>query len=351
MCEPGEHVNTQPAPQVGKWKPPRPRRSPVNRRGFFKLMSLRRSVRSFSEDDVPLSVIEDCVRVAACAPSGGHLQPWTFVVVQDAEVKRALRAALEEREQREHARQRVCGDAERGEALRAMCSTPLFAAPQSLPYRVFVKLDGPETAAHHAWSEASPSCPAEPAASAKYTSSGNPFSRPYVSEAPYVIVVMQHRWREAQPTRSPGHVDLPSNPRASWGSPTPTLAASSPIVAPGDHAQQAGAEPPGVSGAHGAGGMEAAVAVRPNGVLGPDEAALSTDEMAAKGRAGPRERVPVRNSTESCGIAVGMLVAALHNANLATVVTTPRGCDGAVSQGTAPAPGSRGGQLWLTTAS
>ena len=36
---------------------------------------------------------------------------------------------------------------------------------------------------------------------------------------------------------------------------------------------------------------------------------------------------PVLHATKSVGVAVGVLTAALHNANLATVVTTPDGCD------------------------
>lgn len=64
----------------------------------------RRSVRQFSNDPVPREVIEDCLRIAASAPSGAHLQPWTWVVVEDAETKRRLRAAAEEEERDFYAR-------------------------------------------------------------------------------------------------------------------------------------------------------------------------------------------------------------------------------------------------------
>lgn len=63
----------------------------------------RRSVREFSAEPVPLDVIERCIEIAGTAPSGAHQQPWTFVVVTDAEKKRAIRAAAEEEERKNYA--------------------------------------------------------------------------------------------------------------------------------------------------------------------------------------------------------------------------------------------------------
>ena len=67
-------------------------------RAFDELLQRRRSVRHFSTERVPLDVIEDCIRTAGSAPSGAHMQPWTFVLVTDAKVKRAIRRAAEEEE-------------------------------------------------------------------------------------------------------------------------------------------------------------------------------------------------------------------------------------------------------------
>lgn len=64
-------------------------------RGFFQLMSLRRSIRNYSRDHVPLEVIEDCIRAAGTAPSAQHLQPWVYVVVSDPNAKRAIREVLQ----------------------------------------------------------------------------------------------------------------------------------------------------------------------------------------------------------------------------------------------------------------
>ncbi len=62
-------------------------------------MDCRRSVREFSDRPVPRAVIEDAIRTASTAPSGAHMQPWTFVLVGDPEVKRRIRLAAEREEQ------------------------------------------------------------------------------------------------------------------------------------------------------------------------------------------------------------------------------------------------------------
>lgn len=58
----------------------------------------RRTVRHFSDRPVPREVIEECLRAAGTAPSGANLQPWHFVVVSDAAIKRQIRLAAEEEE-------------------------------------------------------------------------------------------------------------------------------------------------------------------------------------------------------------------------------------------------------------
>lgn len=63
----------------------------------------RRSVREFSTESIPLDVIDRCIEIAGTAPSGAHQQPWTFVVVTDAEKKRAIREAAEAEERKNYA--------------------------------------------------------------------------------------------------------------------------------------------------------------------------------------------------------------------------------------------------------
>ncbi|MQY08362.1 nitroreductase family protein [Actinomadura macrotermitis] len=67
-------------------------------RAFADAMALRRTVRDFASRPVPPEVIDHAVRAAATAPSGANLQPWRFVVITDPERKRRLRAAAEDAE-------------------------------------------------------------------------------------------------------------------------------------------------------------------------------------------------------------------------------------------------------------
>ena len=61
-------------------------------------MQRRRTLRYFSSRPVPRQVIEECLLAAGSAPSGANLQPWHFVVVTDAQVKRQIREAAEREE-------------------------------------------------------------------------------------------------------------------------------------------------------------------------------------------------------------------------------------------------------------
>jgi iodotyrosine deiodinase len=65
---------------------------------FKEEMLRRRTVRQFSSRPVPRQLIEDCLLAAGSAPSGANLQPWQFVVVSDALLKRQIREAAEKEE-------------------------------------------------------------------------------------------------------------------------------------------------------------------------------------------------------------------------------------------------------------
>lgn len=67
---------------------------------FAQEMSWRRTVRHFSEEKVPYSIIQNCLRAAGRAPSGANQQPWHFVVVSDPQVKVEIRQAAEAEEKR-----------------------------------------------------------------------------------------------------------------------------------------------------------------------------------------------------------------------------------------------------------
>src|SRR3546814_6360157 len=66
---------------------------------FLAEMSTRHTVRDFAATPVPRAVIEACIQVAGRAPSGANHQPWHFVAVSDAAMKRRIRLAAEAEEQ------------------------------------------------------------------------------------------------------------------------------------------------------------------------------------------------------------------------------------------------------------
>ena len=67
-------------------------------REFYDFMNRRRSVRVFSARPVPRALIEHAILTANTAPSGAHRQPWFFVAVEEAELKKQIRIAAEKEE-------------------------------------------------------------------------------------------------------------------------------------------------------------------------------------------------------------------------------------------------------------
>lgn len=65
---------------------------------FFEILSRRRTVREYSDCDVPVELIEKAIATAGTAPSGANMQPWRFVVVRDAAIKSKIREAAEKEE-------------------------------------------------------------------------------------------------------------------------------------------------------------------------------------------------------------------------------------------------------------
>ena len=67
---------------------------------FYQEMNKRRTTRHFSTRDVSRSLIEAAIKTAGTAPSGAHLQPWTFVAISNQELKQKIRQAAEEEERK-----------------------------------------------------------------------------------------------------------------------------------------------------------------------------------------------------------------------------------------------------------
>lgn len=71
-------------------------------RDLLAALSQRRSIRSFSTRAVPRELIDQAIETASTAPSGAHRQPWHFVVVDDADLKKQIREAAEQEERRSY---------------------------------------------------------------------------------------------------------------------------------------------------------------------------------------------------------------------------------------------------------
>ena len=86
------------------YRPARPEPGSMAMRGakFLAELAARRSVRDFSPDPVPRAFIEAAIRAAGTAPSGANRQPWTFVVIDDPELKRRIREAAETEERQNY---------------------------------------------------------------------------------------------------------------------------------------------------------------------------------------------------------------------------------------------------------
>jgi len=118
---------------------------------FRAHMQRRRSVRRFSTNPVPREVIEDCLLTAGSAPSGANKQPWHFIVVSDQAVKQQIRERAEKEE-----------------------------------YEFY------HGRADEEWLEA-------------LSSLGTGYEKPFLEEAPYLIVVFEKKWGVLEDRRKEKH--------------------------------------------------------------------------------------------------------------------------------------------------
>jgi iodotyrosine deiodinase len=73
-------------------------------RAFHEIARQRRTVREFSTRPVPIEAIRWIIRTAGSAPSGANMQPWRFVAISNATVKRQIREAAEAEEREFYSR-------------------------------------------------------------------------------------------------------------------------------------------------------------------------------------------------------------------------------------------------------
>lgn len=87
---------------------------PKTMKTLAEAMHDRRSTPSFDGAPLPEEDLKTILEAGLCAPSGYNMQPWRFIVVQDPEHKRRLRAASYNQAKVEEASTVIvaCGDAD-----------------------------------------------------------------------------------------------------------------------------------------------------------------------------------------------------------------------------------------------
>src|SRR6516225_6951945 len=73
----------------------------ANTADLFEIIRTTRSMRRLKSDPVPNELIRKILEAGVCAPSGGNMQRWRFLVVRDPEVKKTV-GALHKRAWDEH---------------------------------------------------------------------------------------------------------------------------------------------------------------------------------------------------------------------------------------------------------
>ena len=53
---------------------------------FYDVIDKRRTVRDFTDEDIPYSTIERIIEAAFKAPTNDHLRDWEYIIINDKEV-------------------------------------------------------------------------------------------------------------------------------------------------------------------------------------------------------------------------------------------------------------------------
>jgi iodotyrosine deiodinase len=69
---------------------------------LYSLMKKRRTIRDFSNREVPVPILKKIIEVAGTAPSGANKQPWSFCLVTNPSIKKTIRLAAEEEERKNY---------------------------------------------------------------------------------------------------------------------------------------------------------------------------------------------------------------------------------------------------------
>jgi len=64
----------------------------ANTADLFEIIRTTRSMRRLKSDPVPNELIRKILEAGVCAPSGGNMQRWRFLVIRDPKVKETVGA-------------------------------------------------------------------------------------------------------------------------------------------------------------------------------------------------------------------------------------------------------------------
>jgi nitroreductase len=104
----------------------------ANTADLFEIMRTTRSMRRRKPDPVPNELIRKILEAAVCAPSGGNMQQWRFLVIRDAKVKETVGAyykrAWDERVAPRYRAGEPAPDMSREQFLRLLAAAEYLAA-------------------------------------------------------------------------------------------------------------------------------------------------------------------------------------------------------------------------------
>jgi 5,6-dimethylbenzimidazole synthase len=114
--------------------------SETEREAIRKVMRDRRDIRRFRPTPVPDDVLRRILEMAHLAPSVGFMQPWNFIVIAAAEVRRQVKAVFEEVNARELA---GIADPARRELYARLTLEGILEAPLNLAVTCDTRRDAP----------------------------------------------------------------------------------------------------------------------------------------------------------------------------------------------------------------
>jgi nitroreductase len=68
-----------------------------NTADLFEIIRTTRSMRRLKPDPVPNELIRKILEAGVCAPSGGNMQRWRFLVIRDAKIKETVGGLVQTR--------------------------------------------------------------------------------------------------------------------------------------------------------------------------------------------------------------------------------------------------------------